>query len=75
MSCNKAETRWELIDPVLRAKGYREWRIKLETLVPVEQTGNKGHRRAGPLRALAAAWPRGSHAPWGQVLNALLLKK
>ena len=63
MSCNEAQTRYELIDPVLRAQGYREWRIKLETPAPVEPTGNKGHRRAGLLRALVAAWPRGSHAP------------
>ena len=55
MSCNEAQTRYELIDPVLRAQGYREWRIKLETPAPVEPTGNKGHRRAGPLRARVAA--------------------
>lgn len=50
MSYNEAETRYELIDPVLRAKGYREWRIKLETPAPVEPTGNKGRRRVGAGR-------------------------
>lgn len=24
---NEAETRYQLIDPILRDKGYREWRI------------------------------------------------
>ncbi|OGB27762.1 MAG: restriction endonuclease subunit R [Burkholderiales bacterium RIFCSPLOWO2_02_FULL_57_36] len=47
MAYNEAETRYELIDPVLREKGYRQWRIKLETPAPVEPTGNKGRRRTG----------------------------
>lgn len=47
MSYNEAETRYELIDPILRAKGYRQWRVKLETPAPVEPTGNKGRRRTG----------------------------
>ena len=47
MPYNEAETRYQLIDPVLREKGYREWRIKLETPAPVEPIGNKGRRRAG----------------------------
>lgn len=47
MSYNEAETRYELIDPVLREKGYRQWRIRLETPAPVEPIGNKGRRRAG----------------------------
>lgn len=47
MSYNEAETRYELIDPILREKGYRQWRIKLETPAPVEPTGNKGRRRTG----------------------------
>ena len=50
MSYNEAETRYELIDPILRAKGYREWRIKLETPAPVEPAGNKGRRRVGAGR-------------------------
>jgi len=50
LSYNEAETRYELIDPTLRGKGYRQWRIKLETPAPVEPTGNKGRRRAGSGR-------------------------
>jgi type I restriction enzyme, R subunit len=45
---NEAETRFYLIDPVLRQKGYDEhWKLRLETPAPVEPTGNKGRRRAG----------------------------
>lgn len=47
MAYNEAETRYELIDPILREKGYRQWRVKLETPAPVEPTGNKGRRRPG----------------------------
>lgn len=47
MAYNEAETRYELIDPILREKGYRQWRVKLETPAPVEPTGNKGRRRTG----------------------------
>ncbi len=48
MSCNEAETRFHLIDPVLRRKGYddHQW-LKLETPAPVEPTGAKGRRRRG----------------------------
>jgi len=54
MSMNEADTRYHLIDPVLRDKGYvnRE-RITLETVLtppPVEPIGNKGRRRKGPGR-------------------------
>lgn len=46
MSYNEAETRFYLIDPVLRGKGYNEhWKLKLETPAPVEPTGAKGRRR------------------------------
>jgi type I restriction enzyme R subunit len=45
---NEAETRYELIDPVLREKGYRMPYVRLETPAPVEPTGPKGRRRAGP---------------------------
>jgi type I restriction enzyme, R subunit len=48
MSKNEAETRYELIDPVLRDKGYRLPYIRLETPAPVEPTGPKGRRRSGP---------------------------
>ena len=54
MSYNEAETRFFLIDPVLREKGYvSRDRITLETFTtpaPVEPTGAKGRRRAGPGR-------------------------
>lgn len=48
MPLNEADTRYHLIDPVLRDKGYNkiEW-LKCETPAPVEPTGNKGRRRAG----------------------------
>ncbi|RFC36308.1 MAG: type I restriction enzyme, R subunit [Candidatus Nitrotoga sp. LAW] len=54
MSMNEADTRYHLIDPVLREKGYvsRE-RITLETILtpaPVEPSGAKGRRRRGPGR-------------------------
>ena len=48
MAKNEAETRYELIDPVLREKGYRVPYIRLETPAPVEPTGPKGRRRNGP---------------------------
>jgi type I restriction enzyme R subunit len=45
---NEAETRFYLIDPVLRDKGYNDHRwLKLETPAPVEPIGNKGRRRSG----------------------------
>ncbi|MBU6434436.1 MAG: DEAD/DEAH box helicase family protein, partial [Nitrospirae bacterium] len=51
MSYNEAETRFWLIDPVLRDKGYNEhWKLKLETPAPVEPTGSKGRRRSGAGR-------------------------
>jgi len=51
MSYNEAETRYFLIDPVLREKGYDDHqRLKLETPAPVEPTGPKGRRRRGSGR-------------------------
>lgn len=51
MTYNEAETRFYLIDPVLRDKGYNEhWKLRLETPAPVEPTGNKGRRRPGAGR-------------------------
>ncbi|MDF1590615.1 MAG: hypothetical protein P1P89_03790 [Desulfobacterales bacterium] len=45
MSYNEAETRYHLIDPVLRKKGYDDHqRLRLETPAPVESTGAKGRR-------------------------------
>ena len=51
MSYNEQETRFYLIDPVLRDKGYNDhqW-LKLETPAPVKPTGPKGRRRKGPGR-------------------------
>ena len=50
MPMNEAETRYELIDPGLREKGYRKPYVKLETKAPVEPVGPKGRRRSGPGR-------------------------
>ena len=51
LSYNEQETRFHLIDPVLRDKGYADpQRIKLETPAPVEPTGPKGRRRKGSGR-------------------------
>lgn len=54
MSMNEAETRYHLIDPVLRDKGYvSQEHITLETVLtpsPVEPSGPKGRRRHGPGR-------------------------
>jgi type I restriction enzyme R subunit len=48
---NEEETRFHLIDPVLRKKGYDDpQRIRLETPAPVEPTGPKGRRRKGAGR-------------------------
>ena len=49
MAYNEAETRYELIDTILREKGYRQWRVKLETPAPVEPTG-KGQRHGRRTR-------------------------
>ena len=51
MAFNEEETRFHLIDPVLRDKGYDDpKRIKLETPATVEPTGPKGRRRKGTGR-------------------------
>ena len=50
MPMNEEETKYELINPVLREKGYRMPYIKIETPAPVEPTGPKGRRRSGPGR-------------------------
>lgn len=51
---NEADTRYHLIDPILRDKGYVSCeRITLETIMtpaPVEPSGAKGRRRKGPGR-------------------------
>jgi len=48
MPKNEGETRYEMIDPVLRDKDYRLPYIRLETPAPVEPIGPKGRRRSGP---------------------------
>lgn len=54
MGMNEADTRYHLIDPVLRGKGYvSRDHITLETIVtpaPVESSGAKGRRRKGTGR-------------------------
>ncbi len=51
MTYNEAETRFHLIDPILRQKGYGDHqRLRLETPAPVEPTGPKGRRRRGSGR-------------------------
>ena len=58
MAFNEEETRFHLIDPVLRRKGYDDpQRIRLETPAPVEPTGPKGRRRKGLRRVQSlSAW-------------------
>lgn len=51
VSLNEQETKFHLIDPLLRTKGYDDpQRIRLETPAPVEPTGPKGRRRKGSGR-------------------------
>ena len=51
VSYNEQETRYFLIDPILRTKGYDDYqRLRLETPAPVEPTGPKGRRRKGSGR-------------------------
>jgi type I site-specific restriction endonuclease len=51
---NEADTRYHLIDPMLRGKGYvSRDQVTLETVLtppPVEPSGPKGRRRRGPGR-------------------------
>ncbi|MDD2601082.1 MAG: DEAD/DEAH box helicase family protein, partial [Kiritimatiellae bacterium] len=51
MNYNEEETRFHLIDPLLRSKGYNDplW-IKMETPAPVDPIGTKGRRRKGSGR-------------------------
>lgn len=51
MGMNEQETRYHLIDPVLRVKGYDNFQVlKCETPAPVEPTGPKGKRKRGSGR-------------------------
>lgn len=47
MALNEEETKYELINPVLRDKGYKHPYVRLETKAPVEPSGFKGRRRPG----------------------------
>lgn len=50
MSYNEQETRFFLIDPLLRTKGYDDYqRIRMETPAPVEPTGQKGGGAKGRI--------------------------
>jgi len=57
MTYNEVETRFFLIDPVLREKAYNDhqW-LKLETPAPVEPAGPKGRRRRGSGRTSNLVW-------------------
>ena len=57
MTYNEAETRFFLIDPILREKGYdaHQW-LKLETPASVESTGPRGRRRRGSGRTDYLLW-------------------
>jgi type I restriction enzyme R subunit len=51
MAMNEQETRYHLIDPILRVKGYDDiTKLKCETPAPVEPTGPKGRRKKGSGR-------------------------
>lgn len=51
MAMNEQETRFHLIDPILRSKGYDDIKkLKCETPAPVEPTGAKGRRKKGSGR-------------------------
>jgi hypothetical protein len=51
MGYNEAETRYNLIDPIPRQKGYDDHsKLKLETPTPVENNGYKGGRKKGSGR-------------------------
>jgi type I restriction enzyme, R subunit len=58
-------TRFHLIDPLLRRKGYDDpQRIKLETPAPVEPIGPKDRRaQAAPTTCSACRWAT-CPSPW-----------
>ncbi|MDD5480412.1 DEAD/DEAH box helicase family protein [Rhodoferax sp.] len=76
MAYNESETRFYLIDPVLRAKGYNDhqW-LKLETPAPVEPTGPKGRRRQGPGRTDYLICVQLSHMPKALPVGVVEAKK
>ena len=79
MSMNEADTRYHLIDPVLRDKGYvSRDHITLETVLtppPVEPSGPKGRRRKGPGRTDYLLCVRVGDAPKSMPVAVLEAKK
>ena len=76
MGFNEQETRYFLIDPVLRSKGYDDYQwLKLETPAPVEPTGPKGRRRKGPGRTDYLLCVRLDHMPKALPVAVLEAKK
>ena len=75
MARNEAETRYELIDPILREKGYRLPYIRLETPAPVEPIGPKGRRRPGPGKIDYLLCVEVPHAPKPLPIAILEAKK
>lgn len=79
MSMNEADTRYHLIDPVLRDKGYvSRDHITLETVLtppPVEPSGPKGRRRKGPGRTDYLLCVRVGDAPKPMPVAVLEAKK
>lgn len=76
MTYNEAETRFHLIDPVLRQKGYNDHqRLRLETPAPVEPTGPKGRRRRGSGRTDYLLCVQVDEMPWPLPVAVLETKK
>jgi hypothetical protein len=64
MPMNEAETRFELIDPVLRSKGYRLPYIPLETRLWLNRSDQRAvaaAARAAPITSYAWKFPTGLH--------------
>lgn len=76
MSYNEAETRYYLIDPILRDKGYNDRsKLKLETPAPVEAIGHKGRRRPGGGRTDYLLCVQAGHNPKPLPVGVLEAKK
>jgi hypothetical protein len=75
MSKNEAETRYELIDPILRVKGYRIPYIKLETPAPVEPNRDSRDTKTGAslsnARCGVIGWHSSSYRWSWQLRNSL----
>ncbi len=79
MGMNEADTRFHLIDPYLREKGYTSRdRVTLETIItpdPVEPTGFKGRRRKGHGRTDYLLCVQIGHMPKPMPIAVLEAKK